>query len=128
MNNKNEINRRIEQINTENFIWFIYIVLIAMCLCANSYEKKYFYTNNIAYREEYRKFIIVIFIVAIIIYIYFFLDNYKDFKSLTPFDSKRKKNLNELSLFASSLILVSGLIFLYIAIVDVDLDVELAFN
>ena len=95
---------------------------------ANSYEKRYFYTNDISAREKYGKLTIFIFVVAIIIYIYFFYDNYKDVKNIKPTDSQKKKNLNELSLVGSSLILISGLIFLYIAIVDVDLDVELAFN
>lgn len=122
------IERRIKQIDTENFIWLIYIFLIGLCLYANTFEKRYFYTNDPKAREKYRQLIIVVFIIAIIIYSYFLYDNYKDLKSITPCDGQKKKNLNELSFFASSIILISGLIFLYIAIVDVDLDVELAFN
>ena len=41
---------------------------------------------------------------------------------------EKKKELITLSLIASSLILISGLIFLYIAINDEELNVELAFN
>lgn len=123
-----ETNKRLKQINTENFIWIIYFFLIGMCLYANHFEKNFFLNNDEYSKEKYRKMTIIIFIIAVIIYIYFFIDNYRDFKSLKQTDSIKKKKLNELSLLGSSLILISGLIFLYIAVVDIDLDVELAFN
>ncbi len=124
----NDISKRIKQIDTENFIWIIYIFIIGLCLYANSYEKKYFYTNDIYAKEKYRNITIFIFLVAVIIYIYFFIDNYNDCKNLNNNDSPKKKTLNDLSLVGSTLILISGLIFLYISIVDEDLDTELAFN
>lgn len=120
--------RRLQQIKVENMVWIIYFFLIGLCLYANSLEKDYFLTGNQEKKEAYRKLTIFIFIVAVIIYLYFFFDNYKDVKSFNPMDHSKKKSLNELSLLASSLILISGLIFLYIAIVDIDLEVELAFN
>ena len=49
-------------------------------------------------------------------------------KNLKTTDSKRKKDLNQLSLLGSTLILLSGIIFLYIAITDTELNVEIAFN
>ena len=41
---------------------------------------------------------------------------------------ENQKKLQELNLLGSALILISGFIFLYIAFMDNDLDVELAFN
>ena len=49
-------------------------------------------------------------------------------EDLKPTDSDKKKLFVFLSFLGSLLILVSGLIFLYIAINDEDIDVELAFN
>ena len=43
-------------------------------------------------------------------------------------DSEKKKRLLYLSFLASLLIFISGIIFLYIAISDTDLNVELSFN
>ena len=43
-------------------------------------------------------------------------------------DSNKKKNLTVLSLIGSLLIVISGIIFLHIAIMDEDIDVEIAFN
>lgn len=124
----NENSRRIEQIKVENIVWIIYFFLIGLCLYANSLEKDYFLTGNLEKKESYRKITIFIFVVAVIIYLYFTYDNYGDYKSLGINDSIKKKRLTELSFFASSLVLISGLIFLYISIVDTELEIELAFN
>jgi amino acid transporter len=123
-----DINRRINQINMENFIWIIYFFLIGLCLYANHFEKKYFYTKDETSKEKYRNLTIFIFIIAVIIYTYFFIDGYKDVKNMKETEETKVKNLNQLSLFASGLVLISGLLFLYIAIVDEELNVELAFN
>lgn len=125
MNEKEEI---LKKIKTENYVWIIYFILIGLCLYGNTFEKNYVLYNDQKSKETYRKITIFIFAVALIIYLYFFFDNYKDVKNLKPTDSKREKDLNELSLLGSTLILIAGLIFIYIAIVDTELDVELAFN
>ena len=125
MNEKEEI---LKKIKTENYVWIIYFILIGLCLYGNTFEKNYVLYNDQKSKKTYRKITIFIFAVALIIYLYFFFDNYKDVKNLKPTDSKRKKDLNELSLLGSTLILIAGLIFIYIAIVDTELDVELAFN
>ena len=71
---------------------------------------------------------IIIFVIAIIVYIYFFIDGYESVKNMNPCTNIRTKDLNNLSFIGTTLILISGIIFLYIAVVDTDLDVELAFN
>ncbi len=124
----NDVSRRLKQINNENIVWIIYFFIIGLCLYANYYEKKFFCTNDIKAKNKYRNLTIFIFVVAVLIYFYFFIDNYKDFKELKPTDSLKKKNLSELSLLGTVLILISGLIFLYISIVDTDLDIEVAFS
>ena len=63
-----------------------------------------------------------------IVYFYFLNDSYKSINNYKSNDSKKKKDLNNLSFVASLLICISGIILLYIAINDNDLDVELAFN
>ncbi len=122
-----ESNRRIKQINTENKIWIIYLFIIGLSFYGNYFEKKYFIYGNNYDKEKYRKITIFIFSIAVIVYLYFFIDSYKDAKNIEPYNSK-KKTYSDLSLLGSTLILLSGLIFLYLAIVDTDLDVELAFN
>lgn len=71
---------------------------------------------------------ILIFSILIIIYLYFVKDSYDDVKNIQPNDNPKKKNLITLSFLGSFFILISGAIFLFIAIKDQELDVELAFN
>lgn len=127
MNNE-EINKRLKQLNTEDFIWFIYIGIIILSLYANTFERKYFINNDIKSKEKYRKLTILIFTILIIVYTYFLKDSYQDAKSLKSYDTKRKKSLTYFSLLGSFLIAISGAIFLVIAILDTNIDIEIAFN
>ena len=71
---------------------------------------------------------ILIFSVLLVIYYYFAKDSYNDVKDLNNNDTKKKKILTYASFIGSALILLSGIIFLMIAIVDEEIDVEIAFN
>ena len=126
--NSDELNKRIKQINIENFIWIIYIVIIFMSWYSNFLEKKYFIYNDLNSKEKYRKIIIGIFVVLVVIYFYSFKSSYNDLKNLNLCDSNKKKNLTFIAMIASLLILISGILYLYIAISDEDINVEIAFN
>ena len=122
----NDNYKRLKQIEIENKVWIVYFFLIGLCLYGNSFEKKYFLYGNNYDKEKYRKITIFIFSIAVIIYFYFFIDSYKDVKN-NNYNTK-SKSYSELSFLGSTLILISGLIFLYLAVDDTDLDIELAFN
>ena len=122
----NDNYKRLKQIEIENKIWIIYFFLIGLCLYGNSFEKKYFLYGNNYDKEKYRKITIFIFSIAVIIYFYFFIDSYKDMKNNNY--NIKSKSYSELSFLGSTLILISGLIFLCLAVADTDLDIELAFN
>lgn len=122
----NDNYKRLKQIEIENKVWIVYFFLIGLCLYGNSFEKKYFLYGNNYDKEKYRKITIVIFSIAVIIYSYFFVDSYKDVKN-NNYNTK-SKSYSELSFLGSTLILISGLIFLCLAVIDTDLDIELAFN
>lgn len=119
---------KLKQLKIENFIWVIYIGIIILSWYSNSLEKKYFIFNDLYSKDKYRHVTIFIFSILIIVYFYFLYDSYKDFKNLSNKDSCKKQNLVILSFIASLLIFISGLIFLYIAYKDQELDVEIAFN
>ena len=127
MNNE-QLNEKLKELKIEDFIWFVYIGIIFLSWYSNSLERKYFIFNDQISKEKYRKIIIIIFSILVIVYFYFLSDSYKSLKSLNQFDSKKKQDLVYLSFIASLLIAISGLIFLYIALEDEDLNVELAFN
>lgn len=123
-----EVEEKLRQIRIEDFIWVIYIGIIVLSYYSNYLERKYYVNNNIDSKNKYRKIIIVIFSILIIVYFYFLVDSYNSVRDLNRFDTEKKKRLIYLSFLASLLIFISGLIFLYIAISDTDLNVELAFN
>lgn len=123
-----ELNRRLRKLKIEDFIWIIYIGIIFFSLYSNTFERKYFLYNDPKSKEKYRKITIGIFVILVIVYTYFLKDSLEDIKSLKPYDSEEKKNLTKLSFFGSLLIFISGIIFLYIALTDENIDVEVAFN
>lgn len=126
--NYDTLNDKLKQLKTEDFIWVIYIFIIFLSWYSNSLERKYFIYNDIESKEKYRKIMIFIFSILVIVYLYFLKDSYNDLQSLNFDDSNKKKKLIYLSFIASLLIAISGFIFLYIAVNDEDLNVELAFN
>lgn len=126
--NYDDLNKKLKQLRIEDFIWVIYIGIIFMSWYSNSLERKYFVYNDLQSKEKYRRIMIAIFSILIIVYLYFLKDAYDSLKDLKPWDSQQTKNLNYLSFIGSLFIVISGFIFLYIAIKDEDINVEVAFN
>jgi hypothetical protein len=126
--NYNEINNKLTDIYNEDNIWIIYILIIIASWYSNSLEKDYFLYNDINCKNKYREVMIKIFTILLIAYFYFFISSMKDVNALKPTDTLKKRKLTELSAIGSLFIVVSGLIFLYIAYMDQDIDVEIAFN
>lgn len=123
-----DLQERLKQLNIEDFIWVIYIFIILMSWYSNYIERKYFLYRSEEDKEKYRSIIIVIFTILVVVYLYFLKSSFDDIRKLKQSDSEKKKELVYASFIASLLIFISGIIFLYIAIVDDDLNVELAFN
>jgi membrane protease YdiL (CAAX protease family) len=126
--NEQDKKDKIKQIDIENVIWLIYIGIIFLSWYSNYYEKKYYLTNDLESKKIYKDILTFVFFVLLIVYVYFTESSYKDLKKLKPTDTKEKQKFTTLSFIASSLVLISGIIFLYISIEDKNLDVELAFN
>lgn len=128
LNMNEELSKKLKQLEIEDFIWFVYIGIIIMSWYSNSLERNYFIYNDLESKEKYRKIIIGIFSVLIIVYLYFLKDSYEDVKNININNLSEKDYLTILSFIASLLIAISGFIFLYIALEDKNLNVELAFN
>lgn len=122
------LNNKLKQLKIEDFIWLIYIFIIFLSWYSNNLERKYFIYNDLNSKEKYRKIMVFIFSILIIVYLYFLKDSYDDIRDLNIYAKDKSTNLKYLSFIGSLFIFISGLIFLYIAIEDEDLNVELAFN
>lgn len=120
--------KKLNDIKVENFIWVIYIGIIFLSWYANSKEKNYLLYNDEKSKKEYQNLLIFIFTILVIVYYYFAKDSHDSLKNIGPQDSDKKKGLLFASFIGSSLILISGIIFLGIAILDEEIDVEIAFN
>lgn len=126
--NKKELEEKLKQLTIEDYIWIIYIGIIFLSYYSNSLERKYYVFNDTKSKEKYRKIMIIIFSILVIVYLYFLKSSIDDLKKLKINDTNKKKRLVYLSFISSLLIAISGFIFLYIAISDEELNVELAFN
>ena len=126
--NYKELNEKLKELKIEDFIWLIYIGIIFLSWYSNSLERKYFVFNDQVSKEKYRKIIIFIFSILVIVYFYFLNDSYNSYKNIKPNATEKERELLFLSFVGSLFIAISGLIFLYIALEDEDLNVELAFN
>ncbi len=125
MNNRLD---RLKDIQIENLVWVIYIGIIVLSWYANSKEKQFILFQDEKSRQEYQNLLILIFTILIFIYFYFTKDSYEDLQSLQKDDTSKKKILTYASFTGSVLILISGFIFLGIAILDDNIDTEIAFN
>lgn len=124
----NENYKALREIETENFVWIVYLFIIGVSFLANYFETNYYKTGNVDAKDKYRILNIFVFSVALLVYLYFFKENYNNVNSLKSTDSKEKILFNELNYLASILIVIAGAILLYIAIFDKNLDTEIAFN
>jgi len=123
-----ELDDKLKEIDTENFIWVIYIGIIILSWYSNSLEKKYFIYNDIDSKNKYRMIMIIIFITLVVIYAYFLNGAFKDIKNIDFNHINKNDYLKILSFIASLLVFISGIIYLYILYNDNDIGVEIAFN
>ncbi len=120
--------KRLEDIKIENIVWIIYIGIIILSWYANSKENKYLLYDDLVSKKEYQNLLILIFTILVIIYFYFAKSGYEDILNLTSYDSPKKQMLTKFAFIGSFLILVSGIIYLVLAILDDEIEIELAFN
>lgn len=118
----------LKALKIEDFVWVIYLVIIGLSFYSNHIERNYIINDNEESKNKYQIINIIIFTIAVFIYLYFTYDNYKATVELKECDSYDKKKYTYLELIASLLALISGIIFLYVAIKDSNLETEIAFN
>ena len=121
-----ELKKRINEINTENVVFLIFIILIIMSYVANSFEKKYFLYSDNSYKKIYYYIQVVIFFVVVSVNLYYVYISYLEVANLSRCSSYKKIKYAYLDYYASIFALIAGLILLYVAIVDVDIETEIS--
>lgn len=122
----NELDKRIKEINTENFIYGIFILIIIMAYYANERELDYFLNNNNVAKKDYYYTMIIIFLIVTIISGSYFYSSYKEITLLRNKPYSKDKEYANLNLIANGATLVASLIYLYIAINDKDINAEIS--
>lgn len=123
-----ELENRLKKIQIEDFIWIVYLIIIGISFYANSVERDYFLNNNKQSKEKYRELEIIVFTLVVLICIYFAVDNYKDLVKLNESANSDAIIYSYLTFVGSLAALLAGVIFLYVAIKDTEINIELAFN
>lgn len=116
------INKKLEEIELENYIVYIYFILLILYLYANTIEINYLKYQNQKDREQYRLLLYIVFGTTFIISLYYTIENIKDIQMSS---NKEIQKLNELSTIANILVLIASIIILYIIYKDDDINLEI---
>ena len=122
----NELLNRIKEIKTENIFFGIFIVLIIIGYYANKREIDYFLTKDESAKKDYYYIMIIIFIIVVTISSYYFYQSYQEVIKLQNKTYSKEKEYANLELIASELALIAGIIYLYIAITDTNIETEIS--
>ena len=123
---RKELIDRLKMLNAEDTIWIILIGLLILSFYANDIERDYLIYNNQVSKEKYRHLQIFIFSMATLTYLFYTISGYQDLFKLKPNDAPKKIENTYLSFIASLLILLAGILFIYIAATDTDVETEIS--
>ena len=123
-----ELVNRLRKLEIEDFLWIILIGLVILSLYTNEVERHFLIYQDEVSKNRYRHWQIFIFAIAACIYLYYTIDSYQDLVSLKEDSTPKRVSHTYLSLVSSLAILLAGIIPLYIAITDTDVETEIALN
>lgn len=118
--------KKLKQIDVDISILYIYLFIAILFYYAKKCEKMYIQNGSIFAKEKYRQLLVIVFSVAVVICLYYFIINYNNLYKQN-FNNFKIKRLTMLSFLGSLFLLLSGIIFLYIAFTDTEMDVDLSF-
>jgi len=102
----NDIENTIKRLNFENFIWFLFIIISILDIYGDELIKKNLRYNDKKAIDRANKVFLGVIFVSVLIYIYFFIRNYSDYK-------KQHDKNHEIRLIGSILILSGTICLLY---------------
>lgn len=117
----NDINEQLKEIAIEDFIWIIFIFTSIAALLSDNFEKKWLLTKNKKDYVTYKEINIVLLIISFLVYLYFFIINYKKYKQAHQTGTIKDMFFNDINFVAASLFLIAGLLNLYTETADNDI-------
>ena len=117
------MNEKLQEIEKENLVIFIYFILLFIYLYANTIEVNYLKYGNAEDKEKYRLLLYIVFGTAFIISLYF---TYANIQDLNNPEEPEVYKLKQLSALASILIVIATGIYIYIIYKDKDINLEVS--
>lgn len=102
----NEKEEQIKRLSFENFIWVVFIIISALDIYGDELVKKYIRENDKVADVKAKKVFFYILIITVIIYIYFFIRNYYDFKKHPQEDEYKVRLLGSIFILVGSICLL----------------------
>ena len=117
------MNDKLKEIEIENYIIYIYFIVLGIYLYANNIETNYLKYGNIKDKEKYRLLLYIVFGTTFIITLFYSIESLKDLKNTNDYEVSK---LKELSTIANLLVLVASIIIIYIIYKDKDINLEIS--
>jgi len=108
-----EIEQRLNGLNVDDIVWYIYIFIAVAALFSNKIEKEFVVTNNKTKEKEFHAINLVVLTIAFGIYVFFVFRSFHTYKN-------NKNTKSTINLIASILFLVAGGIFLWLELFSAD--------
>lgn len=105
----NDTVKEIKRLKFEEFLWIIFAIISLLNVYGDKIEEKYVITDQKIYQNQSNKIFEITLMVTLLIYIYFFIRNYKALEKA----SYCEKRLYEIKLFGSSLLIAGILLLIY---------------
>ena len=115
------MNEKLKEINLENYIIYIYYILLTIYLYANTIEVNYIKYGNQTDKDTYRLLLYIVFGTTFIITLYYSIESLKSLKEITD---EEVYKLKQLSALANILVLIASIIIIYIIYKDKDINLE----
>lgn len=115
--NQNKI-RNLQNLEIDDFIWYIYIFIVVASLYSNKLEREYLLSGNMEKYREFHSINLVVLTIGFLIYVYFVYRGYELYQ-------KKRDYKSTLNLISAILFLVAGGILLYLELQGGDLENEL---
>ena len=105
----NDTTNEIKRLKFEELLWIIFAIISLLNVYGDKIEEEYVTTNQETYQDKSNKIFKITLIVTLLIYIYFFIRNYKALEKA----SYHEKRLYEIKLLGSSFLIAGILLLIY---------------
>lgn len=103
------IENEIFRLQFEDFLWIVFIVLACLNIWGDYDDRLFLRSNNSFYKEESNRIFNFTLFITFLIYLYFFIRNYKKYMEVNNY----QKKLYSVKLFGSIFLIVGVICLLY---------------